>query len=381
MQQIADWLEKLGMSEYAQRFAENGITAEALRHLTDQDLKDIGVLLGHRRVMLAAIGELGGPAAAALARAPAAEPKAQETAERLQEAPSPPTAAATSISAAIGAAGERRHVTVMFCDLVDSTGIAAKLDAEEWRDLVGAYLDATSAAVTEMGGKVAKKLGDGLMALFGYPVAQENDAERAARAALAIQRALAELNRKNADTAMPALAARIAIESGPVVVDATGEIFGDVPNIAARAQALAEPGSVVVTARVQRQIAGLFVVEERGSHELKGVPELVTLYRIVRASGGGRRTGQRHLTPLIGRDEEMAMLTRRWERARRRATGVDPRRAGIGQIAPDRGISRAAERRTAYMDGMELLTAVAKHAAAPGRRMGPPAFWRCRRRS
>jgi class 3 adenylate cyclase len=107
------------------------------------------------------------------------------------------------------AVGERRHVTVMFCDLVDSTGIAARLDAEEWRDLVGA----------QMGGKVAKKLGDGLMALFGYPVAQENDAERAVRAALAIQRALAELNRKNADTRKPDLAARIAIDSGPVVVD------------------------------------------------------------------------------------------------------------------------------------------------------------------
>jgi hypothetical protein len=112
------------------------------------------------------------------------------------------------------AASERRRVTVMFCDLVDSTGIAAKLDAEEWRDLVGAYLDAALAAVLEMGGKVAKKLGDGLMALFGYPVAQENDAERAVRAALAMQRALAELNRKNADTGKPALAARIAIDQG-----------------------------------------------------------------------------------------------------------------------------------------------------------------------
>ena len=161
------------------------------------------------------------------------------------------------------AASERRRVTVMFCDLVDSTGIAVKLDAEEWRDLVGAYLDAASAAVLEMGGKVAKKLGDGLMALFGYPVAQENDAERAVRATLAIQRALAELNRKNADTGTPALAARIAIDSGPVVVDAAGEIFGDVPNIAARAQALAEPGSLVVTARAQRQVAALFVTEER----------------------------------------------------------------------------------------------------------------------
>ena len=101
------------------------------------------------------------------------------------------------------AAGERRYLTVMFCDLVDSTGIAAKLDAEEWRDLVGTYLEAASAAVVEMGGKVAKKLGDGLMALFGYPAAQENDAERAARAALSIQRALAELNRKNASTGKP----------------------------------------------------------------------------------------------------------------------------------------------------------------------------------
>jgi class 3 adenylate cyclase len=173
----------------------------------------------------------------------------------------------------------------MFCDLVDSTGIAAKLDAEEWRDLVGAYLDAASAAVTEMGGKVAKKLGDGLMALFGYPMAQENDAERAVRAALSIQRALAELNRKNEGTIKPALAARIAVDSGPVVIDATGEIFGDVPNVAARAQALAEPGAVLVTARVQRQVAGLFVAEDRGSHELKGVPGARTTRRLPRRYG------------------------------------------------------------------------------------------------
>jgi class 3 adenylate cyclase len=126
-----------------------------------------------------------------------------------------------------------------------------------------------------MGGKVAKKLGDGLMALFGYPVAQENDSERAVRAALSIQRALAELNRKNAemnrknaDTGKPALAARVAIESGPVLVDAWGEIFGDVPNIAARAQALAEPGAVDgAGAAANRR---LFVVDERGSHELRG---------------------------------------------------------------------------------------------------------------
>ena len=241
MQQIADWLEKLGLSEYALRFAENRIDFSVLRDLTDQDLKDLGVVLGDRRKLLRAIGELE-TAAPAAPSAPAATPPRQE------------------------AAGERRYVTVMFCDLVDSTGIAAKLDAEEWRDLVSAYVEAASAAVKEMGGHVAKKLGDGLMALFGYPLAQENDAERAVRAALSIHRGLAELNSRNAGSGTPALAARIAIDCGPVVVDASGEIFGDVPNIAARAQALAEPGAVVVTARVQRQVAGLFVAEERGGH-------------------------------------------------------------------------------------------------------------------
>jgi class 3 adenylate cyclase len=142
----------------------------------------------------------------------------------------------------------------MFCDLVGSTGIAAQLDAEEWRDLVNAYLDDASAAVTEMGGHVAKKLGDGLMALFGYPLAHENDSERAARAALSIQRALADLSRKNAGAGKPELVARIGLEAGPAVVDTAGEIYGDVTNIAARVQALAEPGSVLITARVQRQV-------------------------------------------------------------------------------------------------------------------------------
>ena len=180
----------------------------------------------------------------------------------------------------------------------------------------GAYLDAASAAVVEMGGHVAKKLGDGLMSLFGYPVAQENDSERAVRAALAIQRALAELNRNNAGTGKPELQARIGLETGPAVVDAAGEIYGDVANIAARVQTLAEPGAVLVTARVQRQVAGLFVAEECGTHTLKGVPEPTALFRLVRASGGGRRSGQRNLTPLVGRDEEIAVLMRRWERAR-----------------------------------------------------------------
>src|SRR5215472_3290414 len=201
MRQIADWLEKLGMSEYAQLFVENDIDTSVLRDLTDQDLKELGVSLGHRRKMLRAIAELAG-AAPTSPQSTFTEPKAQDAAERSQgavvlAATTPPS------SAAAEAVGERRYLTVMFCDLVGSTSISAQLDAEEWRDLVGAYLDAASAAATEMGGHIAKKLGDGLMALFGYPVAQENDAERAARAALSIQRALAELNRKNAGAGMP----------------------------------------------------------------------------------------------------------------------------------------------------------------------------------
>ncbi len=298
---IVVWLRSLGLGKYEAAFRDNEIDETVLPSLTHENLKELGVTaLGHRVKLLDAIAALRNdasvqtpPVAAAPARPSAATP-----------------------TAVAEAAGERRYVTVMFCDLVGSTSISAGLDAEEWRDLVGAYLDAASTAVTEMGGHVAKKLGDGLMALFGYPVAQENDAERAARAALSIQRALAEVNRKHAGAGKPELNARIGIETGPVVVDAAGEIYGDAPNIAARVQALAEPGTVVVTARVQRQVAGLFVVEERGHHELKGVPEPVALFRLVRASGAGRRSGQRHLTPLVGRDEEITMLMRRWERAR-----------------------------------------------------------------
>ncbi len=148
----------------------------------------------------------------------------------------PSVVAAVPVAEAVG---ERRYLTVMFCDLVGSTAISAPLDPEEWRDLVGAYLDAASASVTEMGGHVAKKLGDGLMVLFGYPAAQENDAERAARAAFSIQRALVEVNHKNAAASKLGLKARIGIEIGPVVIDAAGEIYGDAPNVAARVQAKA----------------------------------------------------------------------------------------------------------------------------------------------
>ena len=197
MPQIADWLEKLGMSEYAQRFAENDIDFTILADLTDQDLEKIGIAsLGNRRKILRAIAALKGGSAAAVITPVVPIPVAM----------APPTPAAE-------VSGERRYLSVMFCDLVGSTSISAQLDAEEWRDLIGAYLNAASTAVTEMGGHIAKKLGDGLMTLFGYPMAQENDAERAARAALSIQRALADVNRKNADAGKPALNARVGIEN------------------------------------------------------------------------------------------------------------------------------------------------------------------------
>ena len=154
---IGDWLQSLGLERYEAAFRENEIDETVLPTVTAEDLKELGVdVVGHRRKLLNAISALR---ADAHAKAPP-----PTTAPRL-------TAAATAVPTP-EAVGERRHVTVMFCDLVDSTGIASRLDAEEWRDLVGAYLQAASAAVTEMGGKVAKKLGDGLMALFGYPMSQ-----------------------------------------------------------------------------------------------------------------------------------------------------------------------------------------------------------------
>jgi class 3 adenylate cyclase len=235
---IDGWLRGIGLVQYAETFRANDIDGELLGRLTNDDLKDIGVVsFGHRKKLLEAIAALGGAPAAAAASLP------------VMPAPILAAIAPPLISASIEAAGERRYLTVMFCDLVGSTSISAQLDAEEWRDIVGAYIDAASAAVVEMGGHVAKKLGDGLMSLFGYPVAQENDSERAVRAALGIQLALAELNRKNAGGGKPSLSARIGLETGPVVVDAAGEIFGDAPNVAARVQALAEPGAVLVTAR------------------------------------------------------------------------------------------------------------------------------------
>ncbi len=168
---VGGWLRGLGLGQYEEQFRDNKIDAELLPRLTVDDLKDIGVSVGDRRRLLDAIAVIAGAG------------------------PASPTK--STPSKGLQASAERRPITVMFCDLVGSTSLAARLDAEDWRNLVNAYLDEASAAVTDFGGHVSKKLGDGLMALFGYPQAQENDAERAVRAALAIQRALSDLNARH----------------------------------------------------------------------------------------------------------------------------------------------------------------------------------------
>ena len=275
------------------------------------------------------------------------EPKeAVDGAKLAAPAPTLPHAHPSGPLAAQLTSAERRPVTVLFCDLVGPMGLGATLDPEDWRDLVKAYLGEASKVASALGGHVLTRLGNGLTVLFGYPEAQENDAERAVRAALAVQRALAGLDARNEGGRASELSARVGLDLGLVVVEPTGEVFGEAPNIAARVQAFAEPGTIVVTANVHRQVAGLFVAEDKGAHQLQGVAEPVTLYRVVRASGGRRRAATRSLTPFIGREEELSLLMRRWERAQ----------AGEGQFVftvgePGIGKSRLVEEFRAKLAG------------------------------
>jgi class 3 adenylate cyclase/predicted ATPase len=206
-------------------------------------------------------------------------------------------------------------LTVLFCDLVGSTEIAAQLDPEEWREVVAGYHQAAAEAVTRYGGHVAKYLGDGVMAYFGWPEAHENDAERAARAGLSILETVPKLN----GSRDPKVSVRVGIDSGSVVVGGgagkDADVFGEAPNIAARVQGAAAPDSVLITSAVHRLISGLFVVEETGSHQLKGISAPVKLYRLVRPTGmRGRLQAAGRLTPFVGREEELLLLLRRWER-------------------------------------------------------------------
>jgi class 3 adenylate cyclase/predicted ATPase len=295
MQQIAEWLEKLGMSEYAERFAENDIDIAVLRHLTDQDLKEIGVSLGHRRKMLAAISEV----AAATATEPKVfepEPKPRDTAER-------------------------RQVTVMFSDLVGSTALAGRMDPEDLREVISAYQNCVAGTVQRFGGFVAKYMGDGVLVYFGYPQAHEDDAERAVRAGLELVSAVTALKTH------AALQTRVGMATGLVVVGdliGSGEaqergIVGETPNLAARLQGIAEPNVVVIAESTRKLLGNLFELEDLGAKDLKGVIGPVRAWAALRPASVESRFEALHatgLTALVGREEELELLLRRWSKAK-----------------------------------------------------------------
>ena len=297
MQQIAEWLEILGLGQYAQRFAENDIDPSVLRDLTDHDLEKIGVSLGHRRKMLRAIAELDH----------ATGPKPAKTATE----PRRPDEA------------ERRHLTVMFCDLVGSTALAARLDPEDMRALIGAYHNCIAEVIGRYQGKIARYMGDGVLVYFGYPQAHEDDAERAVRAALSLIGAVASIRNVAA-----ALQIRIGIATGTVVVTellientpAEQAVVGETPNLAARLQTMAEPGTVLISASTRRITGGEFHYRDLGPVTLKGWAEPLRVYEVLRMSGVESRFEATHTTklpPLFGREEEIELLSRRWRQATR----------------------------------------------------------------
>jgi class 3 adenylate cyclase/predicted ATPase len=296
MQQIADWLEKLGLGQYAQRFAENEIDVAVLRHLTDQDLREIGVPLGHRRKMLAAIREdVGSPT------------------------PVPPEPV-TGLESTSQDSAERRQITVMFSDLVGSTALSARMDPEDLREVISAYQKCVAETVRRFGGFVAKYMGDGVLIYFGYPQAHEDDAERAVRAGLELVAAVSALKTR------ASLQTRVGIATGLVVVgDLIGSgsareqaIVGETPNLAARLQSVAEPSSVVVADSTRRLLGSLFELQDLGTKNLKGIPEPTRTFTALRTSSVESRFEALHaggLTALVGRDEEIELMLRRWSRA------------------------------------------------------------------
>jgi class 3 adenylate cyclase/predicted ATPase len=295
---VTEWLRSLSLEQYAPAFEQNHVTPELLPSLTADDLKELGVAsVGHRRQMLKAIADL------------CAEPIAAA------EVPAPEPAA--------GSAAERRQLTVMFCDLAGSTALSARLDPEELREVFAAYHRAVAAVVRRFDGLVAKYMGDGVLAYFGYPRAHEDDAERAVRAGLDIVAAVGELD---PPAAIGKLEVRIGIATGLVVVgDLIGEgeaqergVVGETPNLAARLQALAEPGTVVVPAATRRLIGDLFRLRGLGRHALKGLAEPVEAWVVEGVSASeGRFEAVRGgpLTAFVGRELELGLLLERWKLA------------------------------------------------------------------
>ena len=298
MQRIADWLEKLGMSEYAQRFVDNAIDFSVLPELTDHDLEKLGVLLGHRRKLLRAIANLEGA-----------------------ETGTPIGAVAKSARSVPQETAERRQVTVMFSDLVGSTALSARMDPEDLREVISAYHKCAAETVRRFGGFVAKYMGDGVLIYFGYPQAHEDDAERAVRAGLELIAGVSALK------APTPLQTRVGIATGMVVVGdliGSGEtqergIVGETPNLAARLQGVAEPNSVVIAENTRKLVGNLFELEGLGPKELKGIAEPVRGWAALRPASVESRFEALHasaLTELVGREEELELLLRRWSRGK-----------------------------------------------------------------
>jgi len=300
--EITNWLSGLGLEQYASAFDDNAIDVEVLRELTADDLRDLGVsLVGHRRRLLAAIAELrhdppsfGAP----IASTESAQPG--------------------QVSGIGAGSAERRQLTVVFCDLVESTALSARLDVEDLREVIGGYQAVVADEVARLGGFVAKYMGDGVLIYFGYPQAHENDAERAVRAGLGLIDAVRRLDVKSIK-----LRARVGIATGLVVVgDLIGEgsareqaVVGETPNLAARLQALAEPDAVVIAASTRRLVGDLFEYRNLGAVELKGIAGPVPAAQVLRSSVVASRFEALRgsaMTRLIGRDEEIDMLLRCW---------------------------------------------------------------------
>jgi len=288
---IAVWLRELGLERYKRAFQEGEIDREVLPHLTDGDLRELGIPLGPRKKLLKAIESLD---------------------EHAKEAASLPRAGQA----------ERRQLTVMFCDLVGSTALSAQLDPEDMREVIRAYQDACAGVIGRFEGFVAKYMGDGVLAYFGYPSAHEDDAERAVRAGLALTEAVAKL----ATPTDQALAARIGIATGLVVVgDLVGQgasqeqaVVGDTPNLAARLQGVAQPGQVVIAGVTRRLLGERFDLTDLGPQALKGLAATVEAFAVrgecVSESRFDAHRGQ--ILPMVGRDQELALLLDRWAMAK-----------------------------------------------------------------
>ncbi|HTZ68045.1 MAG TPA: adenylate/guanylate cyclase domain-containing protein, partial [Roseiarcus sp.] len=292
---IDAWLRGIGLSRYAENFHVDGIDGQRLSRLTNDDLRDMGVVsLGHRKKLLRAI--------AALATAP--------------ESPDP-------APAAVYDAAERRQLTVMFVDLVGSTALSARLDPEDMHEVITTYRQCCARLTAANGGFVARYMGDGVLAYFGYPHAHEYDAERAVRAGLAIAEAAPKLK----TAAQAPLRVRVGVATGIVVVGdlfGTGEshepdIVGETPNLAARLQRIAAPDGVVIAEGARRLLGDLFELEELGTQELEGVARPTRVWAAVRESSQASRFDALHsgeLSPLVGREQEIGLLLRCWREAK-----------------------------------------------------------------